>query len=301
MAITTAAWAQAYYPGIKKWFDDSPTKFDKEFKDLFDMETSKRKYEEYRGKSNFGLGAVKPEGGSILYDNSQQGFLTRLTNQTVGLGFVISREAREDDLYGLLGKDQTEELRFSLETAKEVTGANVYNRAETSGYTGGDGVVLLSTAHPNVAGGTYSNRLTTAAALSEASLEQAGIDIMRLKNDRGLAIKIIPKCLIVPSNLAYEAERILKTADRVGTANNDTNALKSMGMFPDGIKVNHYLTDTNNWFIRTNVPGMVWQDRRPLEITVDDDHDTENAKFKGTYRAAAGWFNPRALFGSSPA
>ena len=301
MAITTGNWAQALYPGIRKWFDDSPTKLDTMYTEMFDRVDSKRAYEETRGKSNFGYAAIKPQGSAVAYDVSQQGFLTRITNTTVGLGFIVTREMREDDLYGVVAKEGSESLRESMDATKETIAANIYNRAETGGYTGGDGDVLLSTTHDNVSGGTYSNRLTTAAALSEASLEQAGIDIMKLQNDRGLRIKIIPNKLILPVDLGFEAERILNTQQRVATADNDLNAIKKQGLLPGGFITNPYITNASNWFIRTNVPGMICQERRAMEVTMDNDHDTENAKYKATARYAFGWDNPRSLFGSSPA
>jgi hypothetical protein len=204
----------------------------------------------------------------------------------------------EDDLYDVVGERKATGLAFSVRQTKEILGANVYNRAFNSSYTGGDGKELLATDHPNVAGGTWSNELTTAADLSEASLEQAVIDIAGFENDRGLTIGAKPKSLIIPWQLQFEAHRILKSALRYDTASNDANALRDMGLFKDVI-VNHFLTDTDAWFIRTNVPhGMKYFERRADEFGADNDWDTENAKFKASFRASWGWTDPRGLFGS---
>jgi len=206
----------------------------------------------------------------------------------------------EDDLYGIVGKKRARFLAFSMRQTKEQVAANVYNRATSNTYTGGDGVELLSTAHLNYTGGTFANELTVAADLSEASLEQACIDIAKLENDRGLNISLAGDCLIVPVDLMFEAERILGTPYRVGTSDNDVNALRSMGKFPGGVKVNHYLTDTDAWFIRTNLreDGMKYISRKDVQFGVDNEFDTENAKFKATERYAFGWTDPRGLFGS---
>lgn len=217
------------------------------------------------------------------------------------LGFVVTREAFEDDLYDVVGQRKAQGLAFSMRQTKEIVGANVYNRAFTAGYTGGDGVTLLNSAHPNVAGGTWSNVLATAADLSEASLEQACIDIAGFTNDRGLRIAVRPTSLIIPRQIMFEAHRILKSDGRVGTDLNDPNALKDMGLFQNVI-VNHYLTDADAWFLRTNIPqGMKHFERRGDKFDMDNDFDTENAKFKATGRYSFGWTDPRGLFGSAGA
>lgn len=304
--ITSSSFAKALWPGVNAWFGKSYDEFPVEYTQLFDTFSSRRRYEEDVGVSGFGLASVKDEGDGVSYDSAQQGITTRYQHVVVGLGFIITREMKDDDLYDVIGKQRAEGLAFSMRQTKEVIAANVYNRAFSTSYTGGDGSSLIasaggggSTTHPNVAGGTYTNGPATAADLSEASLEQACIDIMKYTNDRGLRISVIPRSLIIPVDLMFEAERILKTEGRVATANNDINALKYMGKFPDGIKVNHYLTDTDAWFIRTNVPhGMKHWVRRGLEFTIDNDFDTENAKFKATERYSFGWTDPRGLYGS---
>lgn len=208
----------------------------------------------------------------------------------------------DDDQYDIIAPRRAQGLAFSMRQTKELIGAAVYNRAFNGSYVGGDGVSLLNSAHPNLAGGTWSNVLSTASDLSEASLEQAFIDISLLKNDRGLQISLIPKQLILPPQLEFEATRILKTSLRVGTDLNDINALKETGKFSNGFKLNHYLTDADAWFIRTNAPhGMKYFERRADDFGMDNDFDTENAKYKATARYSFGWTDPRGLFGSAGA
>jgi len=214
-----------------------------------------------------------------------------------GLGFNITREMVEDDLYDVIGKQRASALAFSMRQTKEIVGANVYNRAFNGSYVSGDGSAMCVSDHANVAGGTYSN--VQSADLSEAALEQACIDIMKYENDRGLQIAVMPEKLIVPVDLVFEAERILKTEQRVGTADNDMNALRAMGKFPQGICSNHYLTDTNAWFIRTNVKGLKHFERRGDDFTMDNDFDTDNAKYKATGRYSFGWDDPRSVYGSA--
>lgn len=297
--INSSNFGKALYPGVNKWYGDAYNEHTEEWSMLVDVEDSKRAYEEDVGKSGFGLATVKREGASIQYDTESQAFLTRYTHVVFGKGFIVTREMFEDDLYDVVGKRRSKALAFAMRQTKENIVANVYNRAATSGYTGGDGVTLLNASHPNHAGGTWSNTLATAADLSEASLEQACIDIMDYTDDRGLRIAVMPECLIVPPELVFEAERILHSGGRVGTADNDLNALRAMGKFPGGIKVNHYLTDPDAWFIRTNIQeGMKLFQRRAIEFREDNDFDTENAKFKSTERYSVGWTDPRGLYGS---
>jgi phage major head subunit gpT-like protein len=214
------------------------------------------------------------------------------------LGFTITREVVDDDQYDIVGQRKAQGLAFSMRQTKEVVGANVYNRAFSSSYLGGDGKELLATDHPNLAGGTWANELTTAADLSEASLEQACIDIAAFTNDRGLLIAVRPKTLIIPRQLMFEAKRILSSDGRVATADNDLNALKTLGVIPQ-VVTNHYLTDVDAWFIRTDAKhGMKYFERRADEFGMDNDFDTENAKYKATGRYAFGWTDPRGLFGS---
>ena len=297
--INSSNFGKALYPGVNKWYGDAYTEHMEEWSMLVDVEDSKRAYEEEVGKSGFGLASVKREGASIQYDTESQAFLTRYTHVVFGKGFIVTREMFEDDLYDVVGKRRARALAFAMRQTKENIVANVYNRAATSGYTGGDGVTLINDSHPNHAGGIWSNTLATAADLSEASLEQACIDIMDYTDDRGLRIAVMPECLIIPPELVFEAERILHSGGRVGTSDNDLNALRAMGKFPGGIKVNHYLTDADAWFIRTNIQeGMKLFQRRAIEFREDNDFDTENAKFKSTERYSVGWTDPRGLYGS---
>jgi hypothetical protein len=253
------------------------------------------------GVSSFGLASVKQEGAPIAYDTERQAFISRYTHVVYASGFIITREIYEDDQYDVVGQRKAQGLAFSMRQTKEVIGANVYNRAFNASFVGGDGVSLINAAHPNYAGGTWSNVLTTASDLSEAALEQACIDIAGFTNDRGLTIAVRPDALIIPRQSIFEAQRILKTDGRVGTDNNDLNALKTLGMVPK-IVTNHYLTDTDAWFIRTDVKdGMKYFERRADEFGMDEDFDTENAKYKATMRFSFGWTDPRAIYGSAGA
>jgi hypothetical protein len=299
MAINTGNFGKALWPGINKWYGDSYNEHQKEYTELFDTFSSRKAFEEDVSVSAFGLAPVKPQGSGVSYDSMQQGFVSRYNHVVYALGFIITREMKEDDLYDIVGKRNARSLAMSMNQTKETIAANVYNRAFDNGYTGGDGLELCSTLHVNIAGGTYANELTTAADLSEASLEQACIDLMAFENDRGLKINVMPKKLIIPTALAFEAERILNTIGRVGTADNDLNALKSLNKFPGGVVVNHYLTDADAWFIRTTAPdGMKHFERRADDFTLDNDFDTDNAKFKATARYSFGWSDPRGIFGS---
>jgi S-adenosylmethionine/arginine decarboxylase-like enzyme len=296
--ITTSSFAKSLWPGVNKWYGKAYNEYPVEWTALFDQNKSSRAWEEDVGTSGLGLAVVKAEGAPVTFDSERQGFTTRYNHVTYALGFVVTREAFDDDLYDIVGQKKAQALAFSMRQTKEIIAANVYNRATTSGYTGGDGVVLLSASHVNVAGGTYSNIIATASDLSEASLEQASIDIQNFTNDRGLRISVVPKCLIIPTNLEFEAMRILKSDGRVGTDNNDMNVIKTLGTIPT-VHKNHYLTDTDAWFIRTNVQdGMKYFERRADSFDMDNDWDTENAKFKATARYSFGWTDPRGLYGS---
>lgn len=298
--MTTGSLAKLLYPGVNKFFLNKYAEHKEQWNELFDTFDSKRNFEEDVAIVGFGLMNTKPELASIQYDAMRQGHTVRYTHIVYALGFQISRELVEDNLYSEVSLKKASMLAFSARQTKEIVAANVYNRAETSGYNGGDGVTLLSTAHPNVSGSTYSNRLTVAANLSEAALEQAAIDIRKYTDDRGNRIAIMPQKLILPVDLEFEAARILKSIGRVGTANNDLNALKSLGTFPGGYTCNNYFTSTTAWFIRTNCPeGMKHFKRRGVEFTTDNDFDTENAKFKATERYSFGWTDPKAVYGSA--
>ena len=301
MTINTSSFAKALWPGVNAWYGKEYNEFPVEYKDLFDSFTSKRAFEEDVGVSSFGLAVEKPEGSAISYDSERQAFTTRYTPVVFALGFVITREIMEDDQYDVVGQRKAQGLAFSMRQTKEVVAANVYNRYSTAGYVGGDGKTLLATDHPNLAGGQQSNLLGTASDLSEAALEQACIDIAGFTNDRGLLIAVRPKTLVIPRQLMFEAKRILASDGRVATADNDLNALKTLGVIPQ-VVTNHYLTDTDAWFIRTDVKhGMKYFERRADEFGMDNDFDTENAKYKATSRFAVGWTDWRGLFGSAGA
>lgn len=297
--ITTSSFAKALWPGVNAWYGKSYKDYPDEWKSLgFEMNTSKKAYEEDVGLSSFGLASVKTEGGSIAYDSERQGFTTRYNHVVYALGFVITREIYEDDQYDVVGKKKANALARSMKQTKEIVAANIFNRATTSGYTGGDGVTLLNASHPNVAGGTWSNMPTTAADLSEAALEQAFIDIAAFRDDRGLLIAAKPKKLVIAPANTFEAKRILGSDGRVGTDNNDLNAIKTMGIIPE-FTVNHYLTDSDQWTIVTDVmDGLKYFERRGDAFEMDNDFDTENAKFKATARYSFGWSDPRCVYGS---
>lgn len=299
--INTGSFAKALWPGLQKWFGETYNEWPEEYVDLFEKESSTKAYEEQVGVSGFGLANEKAEGAGIFFDEASQSFIQRYINKTYALGFVLTTEAIEDNQYDLsvLGKNKAKALAFSMRQTKEILAANVYNRAFNPSYTFGDGKALCVTDHPLKAGGTFSNTLAVAADLSEAALEQACIDIAGFVNDRGLKIAIMPETLHIPKELIFEAERILKSTLQNDTANNAVNALKSTGMFKKGVKVNHYFTDPDAWFIRTNCPeGMKYFNRVETEFGMDNDFDTYNAKFKARFRCSFGNTDPRGIFGS---
>lgn len=303
--ITTTSFAKALYPGVNKWYGDEYNEFPVEFTKLFDKFDSKRNFEEDVGVSGLGLLSVKAEGAGITYDSSRQGFTTRYQHVAYASGFIVTREAYEDDLYEVVGKQKAQSLAFSVRQTKEILGANVYNRAFNTSYVGGDAATLIASAggggsasHPNVAGGTRTNGVSVASDLSEAALEQAHIDIAQYTNDRGLRIAVRPQSLIIPVQSMFEATRILKGDWQVNSAERNVNAMKVMGLVPE-VVVNHYLTDADAWFIRTDVKnGLKYFERRADEFTTDDDFDTENAKFKATFRVSFGWSDWMQLYGS---
>jgi hypothetical protein len=304
MPITTGSFAKALWPGINKWYGESYKEWPEEYMQLFAKETDTRAYLEDVGVSNFGLAAQKAEGSPIGYDSAKQAFVNRYVHKTYALGFIVTEEAQDDAQYDLsaLGKKDAQALAFSMRQTKEVLGANVYNRAFTAGFTYGDGSILCVSSHALAAGGTFSNVPTVAADLSEAALEQACIDIAGFTDDRGKQISMMPDKLIIPTELMFEAERILKSTLQNDTANNAVNALKSTGMFKNGVVVNHYLTDADAWFIRTNCPdGMKYISRKETTFAMDNDFDTSNAKFKASFRCSFGNTDPRGIYGSAGA
>lgn len=304
MAImTSSSFAKLLWPGINAIWGKEYTEYPQEWTKLgFENLTSDRAYEEDVGLSSFGLLQRKAEGGVIAYDSERQGYTTRYTHAVFALGFIITREMYEDDQYDQVGSQKAKGLAFSMRQTKEVLAHSVFNNAFSGSVLGGDGQLLVSAAHPNVAGGTWSNRPGTYANLSEAALEDAVINIAGWTNDRGLRIAVRPQKLIIPYTLAFEANRILKTDGRVGTDLNDINAIKEMGMIPE-VVASHYLTTGNGWFITTDVnDGLKYFQRRADEFSpADNDFDTENARFKASFRCSWGFTDPRCVYGNAGA
>jgi hypothetical protein len=296
--INSSSFAKALWPGVNAWYGKSYNEYATEYTKLFDTFKSSKAFEEDVGVSSFGLAIAKPEGAAVTYDSERQAFITRYSHVVYALGFYITREIMEDDQYDVVGQRKAQGLAYSMRQTKETVAANVYNRAFNSSFVYGDGKELLATDHPNFAGGTWANELGSAADLSEAALEQACIDIAGFTNDRGLLIAAKPKTLIIPRQLMFEAKRILGSDGQVYSSDNTLNAIKTMGMIPE-VVVNHYLTDADAWFIRTDVPhGMKHFERRADSFEMDNDFDSENAKFKATARYSFGATDPRGLFGS---
>jgi len=297
--IGTGNHPKAQWPGILTWFGRQYNKHPKECEFLFDYRKSSKSREEISEVTGFSIPANKTEGGRTTYDTETQGKTAIALHSAYSLGFITTREELDDNLYPVVGKQRSTALAFSMHTGREIVAANVYNRAGNTAFDYGDsGVSLLSTSH-STANGSQSNTLAVAADLSEASLEDLLIQIGNAKNSRGLQIAVMPKCLIVPVNESFNATRILESQLRVGTANNDVNAIKQMGAIPEGVKVSHYITDTDAFFIRTNVPdGMVGLNRVALELTRDNDFDTDNAKTKAYERFSHVVGDFRALYGS---
>lgn len=299
--ITSGSFAKALYPGVNAWYGKAYDEYPQEWDKLVDSDTSTRAFEEDVGISSFGLAVVKPEGTPVSYDSERQAFITRYQPVVYALGFIITREMVDDDMYDAVGKTKAQGLAFSMRQTKELVVANMYNRAFNASFTGGDGVSLVNSSHPTIAGGTWSNQITTAADLSEAALEQAAIDISGFTNDRGLLIGVRPESLVISRFMPFEARRILQTNGRYGTDNNDINAIKDMGLIPTTY-MNHFLTDADAWFIRTNVAnGLKLFQRDGMSFDVENDWDTENAKYKARERYSVGWTDARALYGSAGA
>lgn len=296
--ITTGNFPKALLPGVKAWWGRSYNEHPPEYAQLFDWDTSTMAYEEDVQVTGFGLAPVKPEGGSISYDSESQGYVSRYTHVAYGLGFKVTREEQDDGKYEAVSRRRSEAIGFSGRQTKENVAANVYNRAFDSNYTFGDGKELIATDHPTLAG-NFANEPSAGTDFSEAALEDLIIQIMGATNSRGLKISLMPTKLIVPRQLAFDAERVLKSSLQSGTANNDLNALRSMGLFRDGATVNHYLSDQDAWFIRTNAPrGMIAYQRVAAEMSTDNDFDTKNASFAYYERYAVGNTDPRGVFGS---
>lgn len=292
---------KALWPGIQAWFGMSYDSFPAQWKDVFESVDSTQAYEEDVESTGFGLAPLKVEGGAISYDSHTQGPTTRYTAVTYALGYVVTREEIEDNKYEKISKGRAKALAFSMRETKQIVAASVFNRGFTAAYAGGDGKELFSTSHPTVAG-NQSNYLSPAADFSEAALETLLIQIANAKNSRGNRISLKGQMLIVPPDLQFEATRVMNSTLRSGTANNDINAVKNMGLLPEGVHVWQYLDDTDAWFIKTNAPdGLKMISRRALEFAKDSDFDTENAKAKATERYTCGWSEWRAAFGSTGA
>lgn len=299
MAISRAQLLKELLPGLNALFGMEYSRYGEEHKEIYETETSERSFEEETKLSGFSAAPVKNEGQAIAYDNAQEAWTARYNHETIALGFAITEEAVEDNLYDSLSKRYTKAQARAMAYTKQVKAASILNNAFSPAYTGGDGVSLISTAHPLVSGGTNSNRPTVAADLNETSLESAVIQIAGWTDERGLLIAAKPRKLIVPPALMFVAKRLLDTELRVGTTDNDINALKAMGSIPEGYKVNHFLTDTNAWFLMTDVPnGLKHFVRTPLATSMDGDFDTGNVRYKARERYSFGWSDPLAIFGS---
>jgi hypothetical protein len=299
MAISRAQLLKELLPGLNALFGLEYATYGEEHKEIFETETSERSFEEETKLSGFSAAPVKNEGSAIAYDNGQEAWTARYNHETIALGFSLTEEAIEDNLYDSLSARYTKALARGMSYTKQVKAAAVLNNGFSSSYPGGDGVELFSTAHPLVSGGTNSNEPATPADLSETSLEAAVIQIAAWTDERGLLIAAKPKKLIVPPSLMFVATRILETELRVGTADNDINALKSNGSIPGGYAVNHYLTDTDAWFLTTDVPnGLKHFVRTPLATSMDGDFDTGNVRYKARERYSFGWSDPLGVFGS---
>ncbi len=295
MAQSTGNFAKLLWPGLNTVWEKAGKDRKPEWQSLVTSYNSTQNWEEELSLAGYGLPVIKGEGDSVTMDVMRQGFLQRYTHVVYALGFSITRELFEDDLYDKVGEQKANKLRYSMQQGKETVVANLYNRAFNSTYTFADGKEILATDHPYVGGGTFANELATAADLSEAAIEQACIDIQKYQDSRGLKEAIKPVKLIVPVDLWPDAEKLLGTQYEVGTANNTISVIyKKMPM-----EVNHYLTDADAWFIRTDAEnGLKLFQRRPLQFDMDNDWDTENAKFKASERYSVGITNVKALFGS---
>jgi hypothetical protein len=304
MAISRAQLLKELLPGLNALFGLEYKRYGEEHQEIYETESSERSFEEETKLSGFSAAPVKNEGNSIAYDNAQEAWTARYTHETIALGFSLTEEAVEDNLYDTLSARYTKALARGMAYTKQVKAANVLNNGfNTSGsYNGGDGVPLFSASHPLVTGGTNSNIPTTPADLNETSLENAVIQIAAWTDERGLLIAAKPRKLVVPPALQFVATRLLETELRVGTADNDINALKNNGSIPEGYAINHFLTDSNAWFLTTDVPnGMKHFVRTPLATSMDGDFDTGNVRYKARERYSFGWSDPLGMYGSAGA
>ena len=299
MAISRQQLTKELEPGLNALFGLEYSRYENEHAEIYVTETSDRAFEEEVMLSGFGAAPVKQEGAAVTFDQANEAFTARYTHETIALAFAITEEAIEDNLYDRLAGRYTRALARSMSNTKQVKGAAVLNQAQVTTVTGGDGVTLINSAHPLANGNTFSNVLATAADLNETSLEQSLIDIAGFVDERGLRIAVQGIKMIIPKELQFTAERILKSPLRVGTADNDINAIGNMGMLPQGYRVNHFLTDTDSYFILTDIPnGLKLFERAPLRTALEGDFDTGNVRFKARERYSFGFSDPRCVFGN---
>ena len=299
MAISRAQLVKELEPGLNALFGLEYNRYENEHAEIFTAEASDRAFEEEVMLSGFGSAPVKPEGQAVQFDDANESFTARYTHETVAMAFAITEEAIEDNLYDRLAARYTRALARSMSNTKQVKAANVLNNAFSTSFNGGDGKPLCDLEHPLLSGGNFRNELATAADLSETSLEQALIDISAFVDERGLKISTQGVKLIIPKELQFTAERILRSPQRVGTADNDINAMANMGMIPQGYRINHFLTDTDAFFIMTDAPnGMKQFVRAPIKTAIEGDFDTGNVRFKARERYSFGFSDPRGVFGS---
>ena len=298
MAISRAQLVKELEPGLNALFGLEYKQYADEWTEIFETETSDRAFEEEVMLAGFSNAAVKPEGQGVTFDDAQETFTASYTNETIALAFAITEEAIEDNLYDRLASRYTKALARSMASTKNIKGAAVLNNAFDANFAGGDGKALCATDHPTLAG-SFANELTTAAELNETSLEQSLIDIAAFTDERGLKIAAQGTKLIIPSALQFTADRLMNSAGRVGTADNDINAIRNMGMIPQGYTINHYLTSAKKFFIKTDVPnGLKHFNRSPIKTSMEGDFDTGNVRYKARERYVFGFSDPRGIFGS---
>jgi len=299
MAISRSQLVKELEPGLNALFGLEYNRYENQHAEIFMTESSDRAFEEEVMLSGFGSAPVKQEGASVVYDQAQETFTARYTHETIALAFSITEEAIEDNLYDRLAARYTRALARSMSNTKQVKAAAVLNNAQITTAIGGDGVSLINASHPLATGGTFSNRLTTAADLNETSLEQSLIDIAGFVDERGLKVALSGKKMIIPKELQFTAERLMKSPQRVGTADNDINAIVNMGMVPEGYRINNFLTDTDSFFILTDAPnGLKQFVRSPIKTAMEGDFETGNVRFKARERYSFGWSDPRCIFGN---
>lgn len=299
--INTSNHPKLLWPGLKGIWGQVYNEHSPEYPDLYEIQSSEKAYEEFVQVNGFGLVPVKAQGAPTVFDSETQGTVSRFVHVAYALGFAVTHEELKDNLYMEVGSNRTRSLAIAFRQTKERVAAAPYNRATNASYTLADGKTLLATDHPNIAGGTFSNKLAVAADLSEASIEDLVIQIMGATDDRGNLVNLMPQSLHVSPTNWFEATRILNTTLQVGTANNDINAIRALGIFPKGVKVNHYFTVPKQWFIRTNVAagtGALFLQREDVSFERDNDFNTKNALALGYERYSCGFVDPRAVFGS---